>query len=97
MKDRAAGRRLRNQGRQVVAFVRIIPQLSRFMQQLGDAIAEIGRTAVRAAEVIGRSFYLVVRLARWIERQRNRDRWVATHQLPAHPSPWAAPITKEAP
>lgn len=97
MKDRAAARQVRRQRRTVVAFVRILPEASRFMQQLSDAVAEIGRVAARAAETIGSSFHRAVRLAMWIERQHNRNRWVATHQLPAQPSPWAAPITKETP
>lgn len=97
MKDRAAGRRMRRRADAVSAWVRILPDISRFMKRMAEAIAEMGRVVVRTAEVVGRAFYNAARLAGWIERQHRRNEWVATHQLPATVSPWAAPITKETP
>lgn len=67
---------------------------------LGRALENVGRVAVAVVEAItaaASKFVQTVRTALWVANRNTRIRWVATHQLPAHPSPWAAPITKETP
>ncbi|MBF4603736.1 hypothetical protein [Curtobacterium sp. VKM Ac-2884] len=94
MKDRAAGRRLRRRSVKT-AWVEILPNIGRFMDRLAEAVSELGRVAAQTAEAVGRAFYSAARLVGWLERERRRNEWVASHQLTAIPSPWAAPITKE--
>jgi len=67
---------------------------------LGRVLEDVGRAAVAMAEVVSAAASRMVsifRIALWVTNRNARIRWFATHQLPAHPSPWAAPITKETP
>lgn len=65
---------------------------------LGRALENVGRAAVAMVEAVttaASKLVQTVRIAWWVANRNTRIRWVATHQLPAHPSPWAAPITKD--
>lgn len=67
---------------------------------LGRAVENIGRAAVAMVEAVtavASKFVQTVRIGWWVANRNARIRWVSTHQLPATPSPWAAPITKETP
>jgi hypothetical protein len=67
---------------------------------LGRALESVGRAAIAMVEAISAAANRMVRTFRtalWVANRNTRIQWIATHQLPAHPSPWAAPITKETP
>lgn len=57
---------------------------------LGRALENVGRAAVAMVEAVTAAAGRVVRTFRrawWVANHNTRVRWVATHQLPAHPSP----------
>jgi hypothetical protein len=65
---------------------------------LGRALENVGHAAVAMVDAFtaaATKFVQTFRTAWWVARHNTRVRWVATHQLPAHPSPWAAPIFQE--
>lgn len=67
---------------------------------LGRALENVGRAVgamVAAVTTAVTNLVDTFRIAWWVANRNTRIRWVATHQLPAHPSPWAAPTTKETP
>ena len=96
MKDRAAGRRFRRRSVET-AWVEILPNLRRFMDQMNEAAAQLARMVTQAAEAVLKAFHSAAQVIGWLDRQRRRNEWVASHQLPATVSPCAAPITKETP
>lgn len=66
---------------------------------IGRVFDGFGRAVVRATEVIAdvaqqiaKAAIQSVTVALWLARRNRDDRWVATHQLPATVSPWAAPV-----
>jgi len=62
---------------------------------LGRAFENVGRAAVAMVEAVTAAAGRMVRTFRaawWVANRNVGIRWIATHQLPAHPSPWAAPI-----
>jgi hypothetical protein len=67
--------------------------LGRAMQRIGEAAVAVVAAVERTANAWVRAF----KIAAWSTRLNTRNRWVATHQLPARPSPWAAPLMKETP
>jgi hypothetical protein len=95
MKDRAAGRRIRRTRKTV--FVDIFPSITKFVNAMAKAFDEMARTVARVLNDVGNAARRWAEIFSWLEAQKRRNRWVSTHQLPAHPSPWAAPITKETP
>jgi hypothetical protein len=85
MKDRAAGRRIRRARAQGAVFLDILPNLSKFMQQMREAFANLSRTVTQMMRHIGSSFTLALRVQGWVESRRRQDAWVASHQLTARP------------
>lgn len=59
-----------------------------FMTGIGRAINNLAA----AAERVVKAYVLSSKVTWWLSGQNARNRWVATHQLPAAVSPWAAPV-----
>lgn len=92
MKDRAAGRRIARERaawrRGLDAAGTMLDQLRNAFDRLSSVVVDTFRAINRALTRIQSAFYVAARQT----QLNNRIRWVATHQLPAAPSPWAAPV-----
>lgn len=66
--------------------------LGRAIEGIGEAAVKVVDQAAAAVRRFTSGFVRALNVALWADRQNRRNRWVATHQLPATVSPWAAPV-----
>lgn len=58
--------------------------IGRVFDGMAGALTKLGTAVVRVRLIIGASFHMAM--------LRQHNAWVATHQLPVKPSPYALPI-----
>lgn len=85
---------------------RLSAQIGQAWSGMAEAAFKAGRAFVRISAQVGPFVEAMERVrwqlriatlvSSWLARRRARDQWLSRRMLPATPSPWAAPIGKEA-
>ncbi|UWD83624.1 hypothetical protein NY057_05105 [Curtobacterium flaccumfaciens] len=86
---------------------RLHSQIGSIWTDVSEAASKAGRVFVRISAQVGPFVEAMERVRRqlriatlagfWLARRQARDQWLSRRMLPATPSPWAAPIRKDAP